>query len=307
MHVEPRSPSSNTRQLHFQLRKMASANSPNYVIFGDDAVSCKVFADSYLKYKYFRSNRIENLNYTNVVHINPHVNVLNDGSEVNSIKLFNGAKGSLTMNKLLEDKFSISMWASNLPSVTLLHVGACDIANEAIGRKERLQGEFNHYVRDFLTNLEKIARETTRCDKSEFDAKWEKHIFLLVGIPDWGDFGTGYYKHSLNDKQFHAARRSANDSLRLAKSGLWTKFKTVVFMPCITGSEDRPICRNMRPGDVHLYGYTAEEYADQILAVLSRLFCSHCKLKEDYDKEEHKRESLLGPCKRQQQGAGASV
>ena len=272
----------------------------------DNSISVKTFADSYLKFKYLRSDRYETKHNTNIMHLEPHV-IIENNNEISEVKFYNNAKGGNTMPRILSDRVNIAIWASNLPKITLLHVGACDIAGLDIGRNTNIRWEFYYHVTRFLTQFKAIGREMlNENNKAKFDEDIKSHVFVYVGIPDWGNFGEGR-PGCLNENQFKKARRLANKGISACKSGLWTEHRTVLFTPRIVNSTEEPAIRNHRSGDVHLYGHTAEEYGNQIFTALATLLCSYCKPKSSYEKVEHTSEYLLGPCKRHQQGAGSSV
>ena len=272
----------------------------------DNYTSVKTFADSYLKFNYLRSDRFETRNNSNVILLQPHV-IFENNIEISEVKFYNHAKGGNTIPRILDDRVNIGVWANNMPKITLLHVGACDIAGLDIGRNANIRYEFPYYVKRFLTKFKAIGREMVNGNnKARFDNDLKSHIFVYTGIPDWGDFGVGR-PGCLSDGEFKTARRLANKGISACKSGLWTEHRTVVFTPRIINSKEQPAVRNLQIGDVHLYGHTAEEYGNQIFAALAKLLCSYCAPKSSYDEEEHTHNYLLGPCKRHQQGAGASV
>ena len=128
----------------------------------DNYISVKTFADSYMKFRYFQSNKYETKHNSNIIYLQPHV-ILENGNEITEVKFYNHAIGGNTMKRILEDKVNIGVWARNLPKITLLHVGACDIANLDIGRDDRIRYKFNDYVQNFLTQFKAIGRE--RLDK----------------------------------------------------------------------------------------------------------------------------------------------
>ena len=177
------------------------------------------------------------------------------------------------------------------------------MANEDIGRVENIRAEFPQKYIKFLIELKAKGRAAAN-DKNIFDTKMQQHKFLVVGVPDWGKFGNGYYPHSLDQEEYFNARRSANDGLRNNVRGLWQNHKALLVFPNI----EEPVERNLTPNDVHLYGNTAWHYGNTIFKIAARLVCHHCQLREKYLKEEHHKDFLLGPCKKpQQEAAGASA
>ena len=262
-----------------------------------------IFSDSYLNFGHLSTTSHINENGVNAIRLDPHEFVLGNGQAVDRARMYNYSRGGCTMNMVLSNAVNISIWANNLPAITLLHVGACDIANEDIGRVEDIRKQFPVKYINFLEQLKARGRNAA-FDKEVFDAKLEQHKWLVVGVADWGWFGDGYYAHSLNDADYFEARRLANDGLRANRKGLWQNHKAVLLFPAI----ERPVERNLTPNDVHLYGNTAWNYGNTIFKTMARLICPHCQLRPKYLEDEHKKEFLLGLCKKsQQEAAGASA
>ena len=160
-----------------------------------------IFADSYLNFgRLFTTSHI-NENGVNSIRLDPHEYILENGQVVDRARMYNYSRGGCTMNMVLNNSVNILIWANNLPAITLLHLGACDVANEDIGRVTDIRAKFPKKYIDFLQQLKAKGR-VAALDKEAFDTKLQHHKFLVVGIPDWGKFGGGYYHHSLDQDEY---------------------------------------------------------------------------------------------------------
>ena len=280
---------------------------PDIMAYANNNLSVQTFADSYMKWRYFRTDRYKGNDNHNLLCLEPHVILdLGNNTEIKEVKFYNNAIGGNTMDRILRDTVNIGIWSNNLPKVTLFHVGACDISALDIGRNPNIRNVFYHHVSNFLTQFKAIGRESYESDKAKFDSDLKSHVFLYTGVPDWGKFGKGR-PGCLTEDQFFTARRNANRGINKCRSGLWTEHRAVLFTPRIVNSDEEPAVRNFNLGDVHLYGHSATEYGNQICNVLAKLLCTYCQLSPSYIKEEHSTENLLGPCKKCQPGAGTSA
>lgn len=248
-----------------------------------------VFADSWLKYNRMKSVKLYRNTAGNFINLGPHKVELENGYKMQTAMMDNFSVGGMTMDSLLEDENVIQVWGENLPKITIIHLGACDLANEPIGRDESIALNWPKKLKNFINKLKSIARGKV-LNKSDFDTQIQKHTFLVIGIPSWGDFGQGHYDYSLNSNDHAKARKKANNGVRSNLKSLYEEQKVVVFTPML----DYPF----RHG-VHLTGISLEVYTDQILQVASKIMCTHCTRSSAFIIEEHKSQAE-GSCMNQQ-------
>ena len=64
--------------------------------------------------------------------------------------LENYSEGGYTLDKFLKDTEKLNKWARELPEVTILHVGACDLANSGKYEPETVKEQFPKDLSSFL-------------------------------------------------------------------------------------------------------------------------------------------------------------
>ena len=120
---------------------------------------------------------------------------LPEGSVYRTVKVENLSFGGATMETMLEEAKAMERWVRDVPALTLLHLGGCDIGYGNIS-KDSTDGPAKQYKESLFTFLETwIKRATERIEKYSYDnvAIQEKmrerikvHKWLIVSIPDWG-------------------------------------------------------------------------------------------------------------------------
>ena len=260
----------------------------------EDTVNTVIFADSYLIYKRIKnSERIEvkksNSGFLSKFNRNKQ--------EPTWIKLSphqcNGQSKSLIFNKSIgggqfPDFLSEAKeWVRLRPRLTIIHLGACDIANSQIGRSDKIRSEYPEYVKNFLDKLiEKGAESLLEEERQGFLERLAvEHTFLLLSIPDWGpapDLKPG----SLQGDALKKARQAANSGMKKThKPTLWNKYRVVLYNTAM----DQPHRDNL-----HYAPESQTEYVDQIMHVAAKVLCNHCKPQHpDFKKEEHKHNYLF--------------
>ena len=238
--------------------------------------------DSWVAHFRILSDRInKHKNYHELI-LSPHEIKLTDKDKDTFHKAYINYQGksSATMNRILCDYDLFRKWSNHLPRITILHVGACDIANEDIGRSDKIRVDFPVKVIDFLNKFKQKARQSAH-DVAKFDSAISEHTFLIIGVPDWGKFTNrpGKEDCELNCDKFRSARKKANDGLNNNRPSLYNLHRAVVYTPNL----QHPI-RN----GVHLANISQEEYINKILNVVIKLLCSSCKLGNKYVAAEHK-------------------
>ena len=190
-------------------------------------------------------------------------------------ELINWSESSLTMRKILNNKRRIAVWARTLPLLTIIQVGACDLANRGVS-SHNVSGSYKRAVMLFIDLFIKEAMSSlhTQVERDRLKYHLEyRHMFLKIAVPDWGGFGKGRmialdrypdivkdFKlngsgrnrikkyRSLDEDEFRKARRNANKGIVSAKKVLWKKYRMVLFAPRTDHNS------SARPNDVHLYG-----------------------------------------------------
>ena len=246
----------------------------------DKKVLTAIMADSYLANERLNSEKIYNTHRMgkNFL-IHPHEIQVQPSNGDNIIKYpvswidnysVGGGKFSDMLNTIRTEP-----WANNMPRVTVVHLGACDLANTSLGRGN-VSATFGKTVFKFLTDLKDAGRRAA-VNKEKYDAALSSHIFIIVGVPDWGDFKQSR-QNSLNSTDFRKARSRANSSLKKQVPSLYKFHRAIVFTPELVFPE--------RSG-IHLAEKAQPGYLDQILDLVARITCSHCSLSREYIKAEH--------------------
>ena len=185
---------------------------------------------------------------------------------------FGGAKFSTVLGK----EEWIEQWSKNVPRLTILHLGACDLANGPQG-KFCSQPAFREYVKQFFIKWEKAAREIASRNgyAQKFEQQYREHMYLLIGMPDWGPFvksNKPQHERSLDCEQYKKARKIANKGLSYGKNFYYKDFKAILFTPCTGGYKYQ---------NNHLMPDDQVKYMKQIYEVASKLLCSKCRPSND--------------------------
>ena len=232
-----------------------------------------IFSDSFVVERRFngKGNRFVEPNLINTY---PHMD-----ENCSYVKIVNRGVSNATLDV---DKWEggIPIWANDLPDLTLISVGGCDIANTELKNEEMPGSAFVNKLIDFLNKFKEVGRLRAGY-KDEFDAKMKTHIFLVLGIPVWGEDGLHCEKEDRKEEaaKIKRARRKANRALRDRVSGLWRNHRIVVFLP------------DMGPRITHSgihYNWNSQQVLnDQICDVIVKLLCRHCSPHDDYIPAEH--------------------
>ena len=194
------------------------------------------------------------------VDINPHT-----GS---NIPVSNLSRGSLTWVKLLRDQDTLRKWALSYPLVTILHLGGVELASGQLikGSEKATLGRF--VGETIENNIVQLISKAANYQVDSRNKEWNKErIFILVGIPDWHHFRG--YAHSLSPDQVKKLRRIINHKLARLMVTLWRIHRVILVKPNIN---------NPRILGVHLHPNDQASYNNQILEVVKKALCSHCKL-----------------------------
>ena len=201
---------------------------------------------------------------------------LPEGSVYRTVKVENLSFGGATMETMLEETKAMERWVRDVPALTLLHLGGCDIGYGNIS-KDSTDGPAKQYKKSLFNFLETwIERATETIEKYSYDnvAIQEKmrerikvHKWLIVSIPDWGK----------NCKQVKGVtaqdhvdiRRKCNSALGNTTTYLKTKYNAVVLKTNFERSET-----NYK--NIHLSFEDQKRYNEIIFSVARRLLCDVC-------------------------------
>ena len=128
---------------------MATAKLTQHMDFRhtESELNAVIISDSYLKYYYFHCDQIVG----NTIQLGTHVHNLDNGTSLNHLVLNNQSKGGNTINQVLNNSVFICSWAENLPNLTIVHLGACDIANREIENTEQFKTKIINLMESLIT------------------------------------------------------------------------------------------------------------------------------------------------------------
>ena len=195
---------------------------------------------------------------------------------VTQARVRNYSHGGATFTKFLLNH--LHHWANNLPRLTILAVGACDIANTDLGDSSRLRRDFVRYVKQRLTEFVTRGRRAAS-DTAEFDRKIAVHHFLLIKVPQWGE-PTTQREDSLTPEEIDTARNRANRGLQNNIPSLYKDHRAIVFAPRVNFPTHRGI---------HFSTECKALWLSQIMHMANKIVCSHCTLPSlvEFNKKEY--------------------
>ena len=187
--------------------------------------------------------------------------------------LVNYSVGGCTLDKLIKDKKRLELWARDVPELSVLHVGACEIAKRKY-TKENIKKEFvtdlSTFIKQWPVNAKKAIKDNARL-VARFERKLENHKWLVVKIPVWDQSeGIRYMKK----KEFGELRKRANTALKNARTSLWVKQRVVVL------SVDLPYPK-FKPGTVHYTSPYQSAFNKQVFKAAGKVICEFCTWTKD--------------------------
>ena len=196
------------------------------------------------------------------------------------------SKSSATLNAYLADSETQGKWARDVPEVTVLHVGACDIANTDRYTLDNVKGLFFRDLEDFLKQWPILAKKQLagisrahQHARAKFNRQLEKHKWLIVKIPNWHE-SQGI--RNITPYEFKQLKKRANTGIENKKTYLWTNFRAVLVAPHLEYAK-------FKPGQVHLTDKDQLKFNEQVLSVAAKVLCEFCTWTPDkYMYEEHK-------------------
>ena len=196
------------------------------------------------------------------------------------------SKSSATLNAYLADSETQGKWARDVPEVTVLHVGACDIANTNRYTRDNVKNLFVSDLVEFLEQWPILAKKqlagfsiADQRSRNRFSRQLEKHKWLIVGIPNWhGSQGI----NGIEPEDFKQLKKRANTGLDRNKTKLWTDHRAVLVTPHINYA-------TFKPGQVHLTDKDQLIFNEQVLSVAAKVLCEFCPWTPNvYEYQEHK-------------------
>ncbi|CAL4066950.1 unnamed protein product, partial [Meganyctiphanes norvegica] len=210
-----------------------------------------------------------------------YVSSANQVLDMSIVKNYSG--GGLTMQGTLASSFSSNRatWASDVPGLTVLHLGAYDI-NTYLGNSVTCDNDmrqaFPQAIKSFIIQWEADARQRAQ-HVQEFTKSFEQHRWLIVSPPTWGNFILQEY---MDADAYRRMRANAVKGLHRARSSLWTEHRAAVIFPSITPSGQWH--------NNHLKGISMTDYAEELFKGASSMMCTHCApTNGSYLKSEHLR------------------
>ena len=217
------------------------------------------------------------------VSLGEHSYYIGNGEKVTSVIAENYSRSSLTMQKCMQPSYRPSrrMWANRLPTVTVLHLGSCDLANTyfaGLQPTNKIKQVYPNAIETFIEEWAVTCRKHAN-NKASFDEAIRQHKWLVVAPADWGpDF---IPKNEVTPELHKELRRKATQGLYKKQAMLWLGSRAALVSPGLSQPE--------RQGN-HLAGASRWEYADKIINAASSLICSSCSPTiGSFNIQEHKR------------------
>ena len=199
--------------------------------------------------------------------------------------LNNFSQGGYTFERFLKnDHGELGKWARHVPELSILHVGACDIANTGKYNAGNIKKNFIVDLKNFLTEWPKKARKELKEDYRrktvEFDRRLPYHKWMIVKIPAW-DESDGI--RGMAKEEFKLMRKKVNAALGNARTHLWKEFRAVIFAPNLQHPQ-------FQQGSVHLTAEYQEIFNRQVLSAAAKVICEFCTWTyTDFIPAEHNR------------------
>ena len=189
-------------------------------------------------------------------------------------RIENLSKGGGTMKMMLKDESAMRKWIEEVPALTIMHLGGCDISNGEInGNKPKIdyKNKVEHFMRTWLrVASEKIKKHIYEnvAIKERMENRLKDHKWLIVAIPDWGKENTQI--RGVTPEVHKVRRRMCNDALKNCSTYFWNEYKAVVFN---TGF----LRIDRDPDQIHCSTRDQRRYNEIIFGVARKLICDICK------------------------------
>ena len=188
-------------------------------------------------------------------------------------RIENLSKGGGTMERMLRDEKAMKKWIEEVPALTIMHLGGCDIANGEISVQDLRTGyrrRVELFMRTWLSIAEEKIKEHTYenvVTKERMKDSLKSHKWLIVSIPDWGKENNKI--RGVTPEVHKVTRRMYNDALKCCSTYFWKEFKAVVFNVGFL-REDK------NPDDIHYSTREQRKYNEIIFSVARKLLCDFC-------------------------------
>ncbi|CAL4198100.1 unnamed protein product [Meganyctiphanes norvegica] len=267
------------------------------LLHGNNEMSIFIIGDSWTTEKRTNSDRIKDK--TNLF-IRPHhvkFRVANDGmyradQTFEFVFLKNLSREGLTFQKALNDQRALTRWAVDVPALTIVHLGGCDIANTDIGRGN-VRKNFKDAVDNFLTQWPILAKEHTQ-NICEFNRRIKKHKWMLCNVPD---LGANSEIENISAREYKVARSYAHACLKRNQKRWFESHKVFICFPAMSNPERR---------NIHLAPVSQAGFIEQLFKAVSKIICESCQTSDTYDKQWHMDLLKDTPCKRNTHGQSSS-
>ena len=193
-------------------------------------------------------------------------------------RIENLSRGGGTMEKMLRDEKAMDTWIEDVPALTIMHLGGCDIASGDIDKEDGRNGHrktVELFMKTWLlTAEEKIKKHNygNVATKQKMKDRLKSHKWLIVSIPDWGRENNNI--RGVTPKVHTDTRRRYNNALKCCSTYFWREFKAVVFNVGFLREE-----RN--PDDIHYSNREQRQYNEIIFSVARKLLCDFCNWEVD--------------------------
>ena len=180
----------------------------------------------------------------------------------------NYSQGGYTLDAFLADTEIQQKWAREVPELTIVHVGACDLANSGKYNRANAKSQFPIDLSHFLKEWPKSARKTLKSARRElrFDRRWENHKWLVVKIPVW-DQSNGI--RNISTDEFKYMRKRVNSGLHDGRTRFWKECRAVIM------STDLSFPKFL-PKSVHLTPKFQTKFNKQVLSAAAKVLCEFC-------------------------------
>ena len=173
-------------------------------------------------------------------------------------------------------------WANNVPAVTVLAVGACDMNNAYIANipLADVRKNYPEYVMGIIEDfIYKARRATSNIDN--FDARLANHRFLVCEPANWGvDYEP---RADMTPDEYRQRCTRAQCGLQRNRRRFWELYSTSVFTSSPRSQELRGWTGN------HLDGSSQENFISELLTAVRCLLCDTCTPQVEFYKVEHQR------------------
>ena len=228
-----------------------------------------ILSDSYLN-----CYRVKGSIKNNYLELSPHA--------TKTARIINFASGGQTFRRLTENIDELEQWVQCEPTITIIHIGACDLINKNTNldiQDINVGQKFINLVTDFISDLNNLAEKYWG---NKFHVWANKHKYIFVQLPDWGQFES-HRTNSLNWKEYRTLRKKINKNLKDYMSRFWHHHKVLVIQP---RTANEPI------EGVHLSPNSQAIYNRDIFNAVARLLCVHCFPKGEFSNKTLQEEKM---------------